>query len=163
MEALTQGSLALKYPLIIASNELLTHLPVMTIATSAPLSFNKNGDISSQNIDVEIKTTTGQDIEHDLLDREFLIEVNNLFLSIAGAGGADIVHTDNIAVYRYTADVNGASGSARAAIPVTLKSIPDSTFDTYKIAGGNYIRTYVNIRGVNSGLTKTFEIQITNQ
>ena len=163
MEALTQGSLALKYPLIIASNELLTHLPVMEIATSAPLSFNKNGDISTQNIDVTIKTTTGQDVEHDLLDREFLVEVNNLFLSISGAGGADIVHTDNIAMYRYVTNTNGANGSATASIPITLKSIPDSTFNTYKIAGGNYIRTYVNIRGVNSGLSKTFEIQITNQ
>ena len=163
MEALTQGSLALKYPLIIASNELLTHLPVLTISTTAPLTFNKNGDVSSQNIDVIIATTTGQDIEHDLLDREFLVEINNLFLSIAGAGGADIVHTDNIAIYRYTADVNGANGVAKASIPVILKSIPDSTFATYKIAGGNYIRTYVNIRGVNSGLSKTFEIQITNQ
>jgi hypothetical protein len=160
LEALTQGSLALKYPLISVSNEFMTHLPSMTITTSeTPVTFSRNSNISLKNVTIDIATTTGVDIEFDLLDGELMIEMNNIFLTVSGEA-PDIIYTDNIAVYRYPTAQETSGDTITTQIPLTLKSFSQTTFNTYSVAGTSYIRTYVKVTGLNSGLSKTFEVQI---
>ena len=160
LEALTQGSLALKYPLISASNEFMTHLPTMTITTSeTPVTFNRNSNISLKNVTIDIATTTNVEIEFDLLDAELMIEVNNIFLKLSGEA-PDIIYTDNIAVYRYPTEQETSGTTIKTRIPLALKDFSQTTFNTYTVAGTSYIRTYVKVTGLNSGLSKTFEVQI---
>jgi hypothetical protein len=45
-------------------------------------------------------------------------------------------------------------------ITLNLRSFSDTTFSTYSVSGGSFIRTFVKVIGLNSGLTKTIEIQI---
>ena len=47
-----------------------------------------------------------------------------------------------------------------ARIPLRLKSFATSTFNTYSVSGSSFIRTYVKVTGINSGLTKTIEVRI---
>lgn len=160
LEALTQGSLALKYPLISVSNEFLTHLPTMTITTSeTPVAFDRTANISVKNVTVDIATTTGIEIEFDLLDAELMIEMNNIFLTISGEA-PDILFTDNIAVYRFPTEQETTGDTITTRIPLQLKSFSNTTFNTYSVSGASYIRTYVKVTGLNSGLSKTFEVQI---
>lgn len=163
LEALTQGSLALKYPLISVSNEYLTHLSVMTVTATPPVALNRN-QTTTANLTFEVgpkgDNTT---VEFDLIDSEFLVEVNNIFLTIQNQS-PDIIYTDNIAAYRYPAGVANASGTYTTTIPLVLKSFSNTTFNTYSTSssGSSIIRTYVKLIGVNSGLTKTVEVQISS-
>ena len=139
LEALTQGSLGLKFPLISVSNEFLTHLPNMTITTSeTPVAFNRTSNISLKNITVDIATTTGVEIEFDLLDAELMIEMNNLFLTLSGEA-PDIIFTDNIAVYRFPTEQETTGEKITTRLPLVLKSFSNTTFNTYSVAGTSYI------------------------
>lgn len=160
MEALTVGSLGLKHPLVSISNEFLTHMPTMTLtAKTNPITFDRKSNVSINSLDIEIASQTGTTIEYDLIDPEIMIEINHLFLGIVGES-PDIRYTDNIAVYRFPTSQSATGDAITAKIPIRLKSFATSTFNTYSVAGSSYIRTYVKIIGVNSGLTKTIEVRI---
>ena len=160
LEGVTQASLGLKYPLVSISNDFLTHLPTMTITTtSTPVTFSRSSNISTKDFTITVEMKNGATIEFDLLDAEFMIEVNHLFLAVAGET-PDIIHADNMAVYRYTTSQSSTGQTLKSTVPLRLKTFSTTTFNTYSVSGTNYIRTYVKITGLNSGLTKNFEVQI---
>jgi hypothetical protein len=160
MEALTQGSLGLKNKLVSISNEYLTHMPVLEFTTSAnPITFNRVSNVSVQNLTIDIESKTGIAIDFDLLDPEVIVEVNYLFLGIVGES-PDVIYSDNVAQYRFATNQQTTGQKISAVIPVRLKSFSNTTFNTYSISGGSYIRTFIKITGVNSGITKTIEVQI---
>ena len=160
MEALTVGSLGLKHPLVSISNEFLTHMPTLTLTSKTnPITFDRKSNVSVNNLEAEIKSQTGTTIEFDLIDPEIMVEINHLFLSIVGES-PDIRYTDNIAVYRFPTSQSATGDEITAKIPLRLKSFATSTFNTYSVAGSSFVRTYVKIIGVNSGLTKTIEVRI---
>ena len=164
LEALTAGSLSLKHKLLSVSNEFLTHLPVMeltlsTASSSSIISFIKSDNVTSTNLTATVSSKTGVGIEQDLLDGEFRIELNHLFLGILGEA-PDIVYTDNVAVYRFPANFGTTADTVSATIPIFLKSFSDTTFNTFSVSGGSYIRTFVKVHGINSGLTSNIEVQI---
>ena len=134
----------------------------MTLAgtdlTSTVVNFTRTAT-TSQTVNAAISSKTGIGIDPDILDGEFRVEVNNLFLTIAGEQ-PDVVYTDNIAVYRIPADFNTQGDEVSASITLNLKSFSDTTFATYSVSGGSFIRTFVKVTGVNSGLTKNIELQI---
>tara|TARA_R110001599_G_C12244018_1_gene658995 strand:+ start:575 stop:1261 length:687 start_codon:yes stop_codon:yes gene_type:complete len=160
MEALTVGSLGLKHPLVSISNEFLTHMPTLTLtAKTNPITFDRKSNISINTLNIEIVSQAGTTIEYDLLDPEVLVEINHQFLSIVGES-PDIRYTDNIAVYRMSTSQSSTGSSISAKIPLRIKSFATSTFNTYSVAGSSHIRTYVKVTGINSGLTKTIEVNI---
>ena len=160
MEALTQGSLGLKNKLVSISNEYLTHMPVLEFTTSTnPITFNRVSNVSVQNLDIDITSKTGIAIDFDLLDPEVIVELNYLFLGIVGES-PDVIYSDNVAQYRYATNQQTTGQKISSSIPLRLKSFSTTTFNTYSISGGSYIRTFVKVTGVNSGITKTIEVQI---
>jgi hypothetical protein len=168
MEALTAGSLALKNRLLSVSNEFLTHLPVLELSLSAGnnqtlISLQRNtasGTGTTKNLTATVSSKTGVGIDQDLIDGEFRVELNHLFLGITGEA-ADVIYTDNIAIYRFPAAFGDTTESVTATIPIFLKSFSQSTFNAFSISNGNMIRTFIKVIGINSGLSKTIEVQIT--
>ena len=160
LEALTQGSLGLKYPLIRVSNEFLTHLSVLTVTATTPIAMNRTS-VTTENLTFEIEPKgDNTTIEFDLIDNEFMVEMNNIFLTIQRES-PDIIYTDNIATYRYPAStVNNQK--ITTTIPLVLKGFSQTTFNTYSTSttGSSVIRTFIKITGVQSGLSKTIEVQI---
>ena len=160
MEALTQGSLGLKNKIVSISNEYLTHIPVLEFTSSEnPITFSRVSNVSLKNLEVSLENKNGTAIEFDLLDSEVMVELNHLFLGISGES-PDIVYSDNVAVYRYPVSQQRTGQKLTATIPLRLKSFSTTTFNTYSISGGSYIRTFVKLTGVNSGITQTIEVQI---
>ena len=164
LEAFTAGSLGLKHKLISVSNEFLSDLPVLEMflagqsLTSTIVSFTRTG-ITSRTISAEISSKTGTGIEPDVLDGEFRVEVNNLFFTVAGEQ-PDVIYTDNVAVYRIPATFNTQGDEISASITLNLRSFSDTTFATYSVSGGSFIRSFVKVTGINSGLTKNIELQV---
>jgi len=160
MEALTQGSLGLKNKIVSISNEYLTHIPVLEFTSSEnPITFSRVSNISLKNLELSLENKNGTAIEFDLLDSEVMVELNYLFLGISGES-PDIVYSDNVAIYRYPISQQRTGQKLTTTIPLRLKSFSTTTFNTYSISGGSYIRTFVKITGVNSGVTQTIEVQI---
>jgi len=159
IEALTAGSVSLRNKLLSVSNEFLTHLPVMEFTDTTVISLSRGGTTTST-LTATVKSKTGVGIDQDLIDGEFRVEVNHLFLGVTGEA-PDIVHTDNIAIYRYPAGFGETTDEISASIQLYLKSFSDTTFDTFSTSGGSHIRTFVKVTGINSGLTKNIEVQIT--
>lgn len=164
LEAFTAGSLGLKHKLLSISNEFLTHLPVLemnlgsTDLTSNSVSFTRT-NLTSQTVTATISSKTGVGIEPDILDGEFRVELNNLFFRIVGEQ-PDIIYTDNTAVYRIPVSTSATGNNITAQISLSLKSFSDTTFSTYSVSGGSYIRSFMKVTGINSGLTKNIELQI---
>ena len=165
MEALTIGSLSMKYNLLSISNEYLVYLPQLSISagtdTVVSLAQNTNNSTNtatSQDVTVTIANTQNQSIPNDLIDSEVRVEVNDLFVSISGKT-PDCKYSDNIAVYRV--GTTSSNGSITADFTVITKSFSTSIFNTYSVATGQYIRTYMTIAGLNSGVSAQKEIQIT--
>ena len=159
IEALTAGSVSLRNKLLSVSNEFLTHLPVMEFTDTATIALSRGGTTTAT-LTASVKSKTGIGIDQDLIDGEFRIEVNHLFLGVTGEA-PDIVHTDNIAIYRYPAGFGETTDEVSASVQLYLKSFSDTTFDTFSTSGGSYIRTFVKVTGINSGLTRNIEVQIT--
>lgn len=166
LEAFTAGSLGLKHKLLSISNEFLTHLPVLEMSLSGTsldgttVNFTRSS-ITSRTVTAEISSKTGTGIEPDILDGELRVELNNLFFTVANQQ-PDVVYTDNVAVYRIPADFNTQGDAISASITLNLKSFSDTTFNTYSVSGGSYIRSFLKVTGVNSGLTKNIELKISN-
>lgn len=164
LEAFTAGSLGLKHKLMSISNEFLTHLPVleMTLAgtdlSTTTVNFTRT-NTTQQTVTAQISDKEGVGIDVDILDGEFRVELNDLFFTIVGQT-PDIIYTDNIAVYRLAADFNSLGDTVSATIPLALKSFSDTTFSTYSVSGGTFIRSFMKVSGVNSGLTKNIELKI---
>ena len=165
MEALTIGSLSMKNKLLSASNEFLTHLPGLTIDTgdTAVLSLTTNTTNSATlsstvTVNVNIKNSQNSAIDNDLRDSEIKVEVNDLFISLTGRT-PDFKYSDNIACYRVGTTSN-ADGSISASFTIAVKSFSSSIFNTYSVSTGTFIRTYMTIKGMNSGVSSQKEINI---
>ena len=164
MEALTIGSLSMKHKLLSVSNEFMTYLPGLTIDTGTTgvliLTTNTTSgtDSSTVTVNVTIANTQNTAIENDLRDSEIKIELNDLFVSLTGRT-PDFKYSDNIAVYRVGTSSN-ADGSISASFTLAVKSFSSSVFNTYSVSAGTFIRTYMTIRGLNSGVSSQKEINI---
>jgi len=166
MEALTGGSLALKNKLVTVDNEFVTHFPNMSIKAGSEdvnsvITFSRvpNG-IKTREVTISVQMASSTpEIDPQLIDSAFRIEMNHIFLQV-DSDQADIIYADNIAVYERDA-VNGKLDvAATATFNMSIKGITDTTFNIY--SSGNFIKTFVKVTGLNSGLSKTFEVRINN-
>jgi len=173
LEALTAGSLGMKYKNVSIDNPYLTHLPVIDIVNnnnstlfnmrrpntannSFPAIQTVNGEILKKNNDGTASNTA---IDASILDARIQVEVDNRFLYVQNTQ-PDFAYTDNTAVYRL---ITTSLGDGKLGFNVTLnvKSFSQSVFNAYSISTtGTYIRTFVTLRGLTSGITKNLEIRI---
>jgi len=170
LEALTLGSLSMKYPLASVSNEFLTHLPVINLdfsdtdnTTGAFNLIRNSTNALTANVILNIENKNGIAIEDDLKDAEIHVELNDLFLTVQNQS-PDFKYSDNTAVYRIGLTSNGTSGPLTASFVVSLKSFSDTTFNTYStvVAGETAIRTFMKATGINSGASSQREFRIKN-
>jgi len=163
IEALTAGSLGLKHKLLSISDEFLSHLPVLELSVendTSGITVMDRSNMTTRKITVTVSSKVNAGIEPDLLDGEFRIELNDLFFRIQGET-PDVQFTDNMAIYRFPATFGSLGASVTTTLPIELKGFSPAVFKAYSISGGNKIRTFIKVTGVNSGLTQNIEVQIT--
>lgn len=162
MEALTTRNLALKNRLKSLNNKFLTHLPTLSfVVSSNPVTFSRSSNNNLRNVEVKLTNQNGLVIPFGMRESTVIVEMNHIFLSIQGLA-PEFVSFDNIARYRISVPARQASSNEIAAtIPVILKSsFSQTTFDTYAIPSGTYVRTYLSVTGQNSGVTGNIEVRI---
>jgi len=168
MEALTRSNLGLKYRVASVSNQYLTHFPKLTLSSADNSSeevvtlIRGSSTANSSRMIFLVSPSSGRSINNDLVDDEFFVEVNNIFLNIRG-DTPDIINVDNTVIYRVGTTSEATSNSIKLSVVVGLRGFSDSQFTTYSVGSGGsaYVKTFVKITGATSGLTKTIEVRVT--
>tara|TARA_B100000700_G_scaffold328936_1_gene448492 strand:+ start:950 stop:1657 length:708 start_codon:yes stop_codon:yes gene_type:complete len=163
-EALTNGSIAQKFPLRSISIGNLIRLPSLDLdgVTSDTITLNM---VNTRTQSVTVKQSIGGDslVPIELVDQVFKVVVNNLFLQISGQRPVSI-SKDNIATYLITraATLDTVTGGSSVAPTVQIKSSLTTTmFSTYGIASDkSTIRSYITITGQQSGASKNLLVKI---
>lgn len=164
LEALTTGNIAQKFRLRSISIPNLIRLPSLTLesVTSDTITLNI---VNTRSSSVTISQTIGGDslVPVELVDQVFRVEMNNLFLQIAGQRPVSI-SSENIATYLITrtSALDTVTGGSSVAPTVQVKSSLTTTlFNTYGVAGDKtVIRSYVTITGQQSGASKDLLVKI---
>lgn len=164
LEALTNQNFSQKHRMISISNPNLVRLPTLSLTGE---------NLSSDIVSLGAKTTKTSSltvsqaiqnediIDAELRDQGFEITMNNDFLQIQGFV-PDIVDGTRMATYILRRDSSETSvGGSKLTFTLEVKSISDAQFTIFGTASNkNIIRTFVKIRGVQSGAVKEFETQI---
>jgi len=109
--------------------------------------------------------TTAPSFPSDFLDPAFEIKLDDNFLMITSPSLSPSYYTfDNYACYTLAGGgiSSLAGGGLQSKFRIALKSFNTSTYNLYKTTASSstYVSTYVHIKGLASGLTKTFEVRI---
>ena len=175
MEALTRSNLGLKHKLVSISNPYLTHFPVLELSTATGESYDSSTELITLNnasstaasrsskLQFTISPKSGRTINNDLVDDEFFVEINNIFLRVLG-DSVDIHNIDNTAVYRVGTSTDTTSNNILLTFAVGLRGFSTSQFNTYSVTSGTstFVKTFVKVTGATSGLTKNVELRIKN-
>ena len=175
MEALTRSNLSVKHKLVSISNPYLTHFPVLELSSATGASYdstsevitlnNASGVATSRNSTLEftVSPKTGRSINNDLVDDEFFVEINSIFLRVLN-DSVDIHNIDNTAVYRIGTTSETTTNNVLLKFQIGLRGFSTSQFNTYSVTSGTntYVKTFVKVTGATSGLTKNVELRIKN-
>lgn len=163
-EALTNQNLSQKFRMISVSNPNLARLPTLTLS----------GENVSSNVvplgATTTKTTTltvaqaiqnEDSIDNELRDQSFEVVMNNDFLQIQGVV-PDNVDGSKTASYILRRDpTETALGGSRLTFTLEVRSISSSQFTVFGTTSNkNLIRTFLRVKGVQSGAVLEFEVQI---
>jgi len=166
-EGLTNGSLAQKHRMVSVSNPNLIRLPTLTFTGEGVDSTNNlvtigNTTIKRRQLSVSQTIQNEDQIDVELRDQSFIVEMSNLFLEIPG-GAPDNVDGRQRASYILTRDAQETSlGGSQLTFTIQTKAITESQFTIFgAIANKNLISTFVKVSGVQSGAVLEFEVQIT--
>lgn len=163
MEALTNENIAQKYRLITIPNDALFKLPNLSLSSGATndiVSLSTTIAGSNNKSVLLQQSITGQTFQRDLIDESYELFVNNRFLEIDGASPVSI---DEFQIARYFLPRNDGdvTNGSKISFTIRLKTISSTQFTTYgKTQDKNTIITYITVRGVNTGVSNQFEIDI---
>ncbi len=164
-EALTKASLAQKYRLISISNPNLVRLPSLSLTGENVGSGNvvSIGARTTKTSTLTISQAISNEntIDAELRDQAFEIRLNNNFLQIQN-NTPDLIDGANTAYYLLRRDdVETSIGGSRLIFTIEVKSISNDTFQIFGTQSDKtLIRTFVRVRGIQSGAVLEMEVQI---
>jgi len=164
-EALTNQDYALKYHLVMINNQGLTYLPTINLVGSQTFYQLKisSGGTSASSATVQLKTSNGLggNIDVDLQDTSFFLEMSNLFLQTSQSSSATLLSVDGKqrALYSLIAGTASPDGTVTVSFTLAPRTISAAMFNVYGVNGT--ITTYVKVTGNNSGVTAEFPVKIT--
>lgn len=168
-EALTNQSISQKHKLISVANPRLTYMPQLYIEGPEVITMTRNSASANTRIVIEQRvgsaSNTSNLVEPELMDNNYIIEVPHVFFQINNSVPSVDAYQKAIYTMQANAGTNNVNGT-RLNFILTLKSIPDSTWQIYDAVSGNTlstINTYIKVTGVSSGAVKDIPVLIKPQ
>ncbi len=167
LEALTNGSYAMKYKLISVSNPNLVRLPRLSLSGDSSVSSSTSivtlGRTTQKTSVVSVEQTIQGEatIDVELRDQVFQVEMSNLFLQVL-QGTPDGVDGQQRATYLIPRSPSeNSQGGSSLQFTLAAKSIPDAQFTVYgSTSNKNIISTYVRVTGLQSGAVLEYKVNI---
>jgi hypothetical protein len=167
-EALTNGTQAQKYRLMSISNPNIIRLPKFSMTHDSGSGSVVKLTRTSNTATVTIKQTiSGEtDIDPELRDQAFSIQVNDLFIAVTPAESAINTDSQNISTYIKTRSTQSASnntGGTQVEFSLTQRTFASTLWTTYGTTGNkSLIKTYVKVTGLQTGIVSEFEVQLSD-
>jgi hypothetical protein len=163
-EALTNQNFGQKFRMISVSNPNLVRLPILSLTGESITDDIVSLGATTTKTATLTLTQTIQDedsVDVELRDQGFEISLNNDFLQLQGYV-PDLIDGTKIATYLVRRDSTETSvGGSRVTFTLEVRSISNSQFTVFGTSSNkSLIRTFVKVRGVQSGAVKEFEVQI---
>jgi hypothetical protein len=161
-EAITNQGYSQKYRLVSVSNSNLIYFPKLSLTTpTSPVALKKSSNTETESTVTitQTKSNNSGQLESDLVDSFFIVEMNNLFIEIPGMT-FEFADSQNRAVYNINNPVVESSGLSSATFTVRIK--PTVSSETFSI-WGTPIKTYIKVTGGNSGTSLDIPVTISNQ
>jgi hypothetical protein len=161
-EALTNGSLAQKYRCISVSNPSLVRLPILQLESNLnTVSLGTQGT-KSKNLLINQTIVNENQIDAELVDQSFVLELNSLFLYVQGST-PDNVDSQRKATYILTRQQGTTSvGGSRLSFTLATQAITDTQFQIFgAVNNKQQITTYVKVYGLQSGAVLDLAVTIT--
>jgi hypothetical protein len=161
LEAITAESFAQKYKIVSVSNQSLSFVPRLSLVSS--LSNNVLSLLTSRTSSIVLQqaVASGESVDPELVDQIFEVTVNNRFLTISGRT-PDVVSTSDSVTY-FISQSGGVSPSNGSTCQFTVASraLSSSVFDVYGTKNNkSLIRTFINVKGAQSGASFDIEVNI---
>lgn len=160
-EALTNQNYAQKFRLVSVSNPNLIRFPSLSLVGGSTI-INMGRTTTRQTSVVVQQTIQNENtIDVELRDQAFEIDLNNLFLQVAG-NSPDNIDGQQRAKYLLPRDAaQTAQGGSQLTFTLELKSITDAQFTIFGTTQDkSQIITFVKVVGLQSGTVREFQINI---
>lgn len=166
-EAQTIGTLAQKHRLVSISNPNLVRLPTISLVaggSSGIVTLGRNIE-KSKTVKFEQQIQNETEVNPELRDQVFLVELSNLFLRVVNIE-PDNVDGQQRASYILTRDaVSTALQGSSVTFILAVQSITDALFDVYGLTATgsstkNTIKTIVRVTGLQSGAVSEIQVSI---
>jgi hypothetical protein len=164
-EAVTNKNYAQKYKLISVSNPNLIRLPNLSLSgdvssTSATVTLGRN-TTKSANVTIQQVITNESTIDVELRDQTFIVEMNNLFVTVQGASPTDVDGQQSATYLLSRAATETSQQGSILQFTISARSITDAQFTVFGTASNkSVITTYIKVTGASSGAVKEFRVNI---
>jgi len=161
LEAITTESISQKYKIVSVSNQNLLYVPRLTLVSSLTNNVLSLLTSSTSTVILQQSLASGESVDPELVDQVFEVTVNNRFLTLSGRT-PDIVSTGDSVTYFVTqTGTVSTSGGSTCQFIVASRALSTSVFNVYGTKNDkNLIRTFINIRGAQSGASYDIEVNI---
>jgi hypothetical protein len=166
-EAITNKNYAQKYKLVSVSNPNLIRLPQLSLSGDSNVSSLTStvtlGRITTKSSNINIEQTINNEttIDVELRDQTFIVEMNNLFLTVNGASPVDIDGQQSATYLLPRSATETSQHGSILQFTISVRSLTDSQFTVFGSASNkSIIVTYVRVTGASSGAVQEFRVNI---
>lgn len=166
-EALTNQSHAQKYRLVSVSNPNLVRLPTLALSGDSNVdSLNSSvvlGKTTQKTATITIEQTIKNEsqIDVELRDQTFIIELPNLFVELLRDTPEGIDGQQRATYIVTRSPTENSFGGSTMQVTLSVKSLTDTMFSVYgTTANKNKINTFMKVTGVQSGAVKDISLII---
>jgi hypothetical protein len=166
-EAITNQQHAIKYKLVSVSNPNLIRLPSLSLSGDSNVdSLNSTvtmGRTTQKTALVSVQQTIKNEsqIDVELRDQTFIVEVPNLFVEILNDTPENIDGQQRATYIMTRSPSENSFGGSTLQFTLSVKSLTDSVFSVYgTTANKNKINTFMKVTGVQSGAVQDIVLVI---
>lgn len=161
LEAITSESIAQKYKIVSVSNQSLIYVPRLTLVSS--LTNNVLSLLTSGTSTVVLQQTvvSGESIDPELVDQVYEVSLNSRFLTLSGKTPDVVGSGDTVTYFVTQTGTVSSSGGSTCQFTVAARALSTSVFDVYGTKNDKtLIRTFISVKGAQSGASYDIEVNI---
>jgi hypothetical protein len=161
LEAITSESIAQKYKIVSVSNQSLLYVPRLTLVSTLTSNVLSLLTSSTSTLVLQQSIVSGESIDPELVDQVYEVSINSRFLTLSGKTPDVIGSSDTVTYFVTQTGTVSASGGSTCQFTVASRALSTSVFNVYGTKNNkSLIRTFINVKGAQSGASFDIEVNI---
>ena len=161
LEAITSESIAQKYKIVSVSNQSLLYVPRLTLVSTLTSNVLSLLTSSTSTLVLQQSIVSGESIDPELVDQVYEVSINSRFLTLSGKTPDVVGSSDTVTYFVTQTGTVSASGGSTCQFTVASRALSTSVFNVYGTKNNkSLIRTFINVKGAQSGASYDIEVNI---